>query len=90
MLAKLRLPAKPAACRSRRRVVLHIRRGLRRVTVTANGRRVRVRGRPNRRFAVIDLRGSGPRTVVVRVSGIDRKGRVSRRSHRYHSCRAAR
>ena len=67
--------------------MLRIRRGLRRVTVTANGRRLRVRGRPNHRYAVVDLRGSGRRTVVVRVSGIDRKGHVTRRTHRYHVCR---
>jgi hypothetical protein len=89
VLTKLRLPARPAACRSNRRIVLRIRRGLRRVRVTANGRRLRVRGRPNHRYVVIDLRGSGPRTVVVRVSGIDRRGHVTRRSHRYHRCRAA-
>jgi hypothetical protein len=91
MLTKLRLPSRPrpAACRSRRRIVVHIRRGLHRVKVTANGRRLRVRGRPNRRYVVIDLRGGGPRTVVVTVSGIDRKGHVTRRSHRYHRCRAA-
>ena len=87
VLAKLRLPARPAACRSSRRIVLRIRRGLRRVRVTANGRRLRVRGRPNHRYVVIDLRGRGPRTVVVRVSGLDRKGHVTRRSHRYHRCR---
>jgi hypothetical protein len=53
------------------------------VTVTANGRRVRVRGRR----AVVDLRGRGRRTVVVTVAGIDRTGRATRRSHRYHPCR---
>jgi hypothetical protein len=68
--------------------VLRIRRGLRRVTATANGRRLRVRGRPKRRYVVIDLGASGPRTVVVKVSGIDNKGRVTRRSYRYHRCRA--
>jgi hypothetical protein len=89
VLAKLRLPAPPAACRSNRRIVLRIRRGLRRVRVTANGRRLRLRGRPNRRYVVVDLRGRGPRTVVVRVSGLDRRGRRTRRSYRYHRCRAA-
>jgi hypothetical protein len=87
VLAKLRLPSRHAACRSR--IVLNIRRGLRRVTVTANGRRLRVRGRPNHRYVVVDLHGSGPRTVVVTVSGIDGKGRVTRRSYRYHRCPAA-
>jgi hypothetical protein len=82
VLTKLRLP-----CQSTRRIVLHIRRSWRRVKVTSNGRRLRVRGRPNHRYAVIDLRGSGPRTVVVKVSGIDRKGHPTRRTHRYHRCR---
>jgi hypothetical protein len=89
VLAKLRLPDRPRACRSRGRIVLHIRRGLRRVTVTANGRRLRVRGRPNHRYAVIDLRGSGRRTVVVTVSGIDAKGHVTRSTHRYRRCHVA-
>jgi hypothetical protein len=94
VLTKLHLPGRPAAgrpaaCESRRRIVLRIRRGLRRVKVTANGKRLRVRGRPNRRYVVIDLRGSGRRTVAVTVSGIDGKGRVTRRSYRYHRCHAA-
>jgi len=78
VLAKLRLPERAEPCR----VVLRIRRGLRRVRVTANGRRVRVRGRPNRRYVVVDVR----RTVLVRVSGIDRRGRRTRSAHRYHPC----
>jgi CheY-like chemotaxis protein len=83
VLTKLRLPRAPAACRSRRRVVLHVRGGLRRVTVTQDGRRLRVRGRR----AVIDLRGRDRRTVVVTVTGVDGRGRVTRASHRYHPCR---
>jgi hypothetical protein len=90
VLAKLRLPARPGACRSRRRIVLHIRRGLRRVTVTVNGRRVRVRGRPNHRYAVIDLRATGRRTVGVTVSGIDGKGHPARSSRRFEACAAGR
>jgi hypothetical protein len=87
VLTKLRLPSRPAACRSR--IVLHIRRGLRRVKVTANGKGLRVRGRSNNRYVVVDLSGSGPHTVVVKVSGLDGKGRVTRRSYRYHRCHAA-
>jgi hypothetical protein len=87
VLAKLRLPSATAPCRSRRRIVLHVGRGLRRVTVTQNGRRLRVRGRPSRPYAVLDLRGRGRPTVVVTVSGIGRSGRAIRRSHRYHPCR---
>src|SRR4051794_2268363 len=67
VLAKMHIPS----CRSRR-IVLHIRRGLRHVKVTANGRRLRLRGRPNHRHVVVRLRAGGPPTVVVRVSGIDR------------------
>jgi hypothetical protein len=86
VLTKLRLPARPVACRSNRRIVLRIRRGLRRVIVTANGRRLRLHGRPNHRYAVIDLRGSGSRTVVVTVSGVDGRGHMTRRSHRFRAC----
>jgi hypothetical protein len=89
VLAKLRLPDRTGGCRSRRRIVLRIRRGLRRVKVTANGRRLRVRGRRNHRHVVIDLHRSGRRTVVVKVSGIDGHGRMTRRSHRYHRCAAS-
>ncbi len=87
VLTKQRLPARATACKSRRRFVVHIRRGWRRVTVTADGRRLRVRGPRNRRYAVIDLRGTGRRSVVVRVSGIDRNGRATRRTQRFHPCR---
>jgi hypothetical protein len=88
VLTKLRLASPKATCRSRRRIVVHVRRGLRRVSITANGKRVHVRGRRDHRYAVIDLRGIGRRTVVVTVSGIDGKGHVTRRSHRYNVCRA--
>jgi len=84
VLAKVRLPA----CRSRR-VVLRIRRGLRHVRVRAKGRRLRVRGRRNHRRVVIHLRASDPPTVVVRVSGIDRKGHLRRSRHRLHHCRVS-
>jgi hypothetical protein len=90
VLTKLRLGDRPRACRSRRQVVLRIRRGLRRVRATANGRRLRVRGRGNHRYVVIDLRGRGRRPVVVRVSGVDGRGHVSRSTHRYRRCGAAR
>ena len=74
VLTKLRLPRRRAACGSRRRIVVRIRRGLRRVRVTANGRRIRVRGRPNHRYAVIKLRGRGRRIVVVRVPASTARG----------------
>jgi photosystem II stability/assembly factor-like uncharacterized protein len=85
VLAKLRLPDAQADCQ--RRVVIDVPRGLRRVTVTANGKRLRLRGGPSHRYAVVDLSGRG--RVVVRVSGIDGKGRVKRSSHRYQRCGAA-
>src|SRR3954463_4610575 len=87
VLTKLRLPHQGRACRSRRRIVVHVPRALRRVTVTANGMRMRLRGRPNRRHAIIDRRGGGRRTVVVTVPGVDGAGRVQRRPRRYHPCR---
>lgn len=84
VLTKLRLPRPPATCRP---IVLHIPRALRRLQVTANGRRLRVRGRRNHRYVIVDRRRYGSRrTVVVRVSGIDRRGHVRRRIHRYHGC----
>jgi photosystem II stability/assembly factor-like uncharacterized protein len=75
VLAKLRLPA----CR----IVVPIRRGLHRVKVKANGRRVRVRGRRHRRYVVVKLRD----TVVVKVKGVNRKGRVQRRTRHFDRCR---
>ena len=83
VLAKLELaPSPTAACRSRRRIVLHVPRGLRRVHVTANGGRVAVR----RRRAVIDLRGRPRGAVRVTISGVDARGRTVRRTHRYRTC----
>src|SRR3954471_12428069 len=59
VLAKLRLPSARAPCRSRRRIVLDVPRGLRGVSVPANGRRLRVRGPAGGRHVVVDLRGAG-------------------------------
>jgi hypothetical protein len=74
VLTKFRLPT----CR----MTVRIPRGLRRVKVTADGRRLRVRGRGSHRYVVV----SGRRTVVVRVSGVDGRGHARRTSRRYHPC----
>jgi hypothetical protein len=80
VLTKLRLPA----CTSRRRLVVPVPPGLRRVKVTANGRRLGVRGRGSHRYAIIVLSGRG--TVLVTVSGVDAEHHVKRRAHRYRRC----
>jgi hypothetical protein len=68
-------------CTSRRRVVVHLPRGARRLTV--DGRRVAIRGR---RRVVLDLRGRSRSTVVVRVT----RRHGSPVIHRLHLCRPPR
>jgi uncharacterized protein len=79
------LPPSPAAASSaqapaRCRVAVRVRRGLRHVRVTANGRRVRV----HRRAAVVR---TGARRVVVRIRGVDRRGRRVSITRRLRACR---
>jgi hypothetical protein len=75
------------ACVSARRVVIHVPRALaRRVTVTVDGRRVAVRRAGRRRDATVDLRGSGPRTAVVRIRGVTRRGRTVSVTRRFRTC----
>jgi hypothetical protein len=81
-----RVNAAAPRCSSRRRFVLRVPRGLRRVTVTLNGRRLRVR----RRRVTIDLRGMGRTTAVVRIRGTRRGGRRVTVTRRFHPCRARR
>lgn len=74
----------PPACTSRRRIVVHVR-GLRHPIVRVGGDRVPVRhGR-----AVIDLRGRGAGTLVIRTTGRTAAGRRVLRVQRVHPCRAA-
>lgn len=77
--------AAPVACRSARRVTIHVR-GLRRARVTANDRPARVR----HARAVIDLRGRPSGRVVVRTTGRRADGRRVRRLQVFHPCRSGR
>jgi len=83
-------PRPPArACKSRRRIVIHLPRRIVAATVTVAGERVRVRGRARHLSATIDLRGLPRRTVVVRIDARTTAGRRVRLTRRYHPCRAA-
>lgn len=73
-------------CSSRRRFAIRLRRGLRSARVTVAGKRVRMRRRDGRLRAIVDLRGMGRRTVVVRVRGRTRSGRVVEGVRRYRTC----
>jgi len=77
-------PPVRAACRSRRTVVVHLRRGERRATVTVDGRRAGTlrRGRGLR----LRFTGHGPGTVTVRIAGRDRHGRRTLDVRRYRLC----
>jgi pimeloyl-ACP methyl ester carboxylesterase len=84
----------PVACVSRRRFVIRLREPRRGRLATAHvrvdGRRVRVRRARGRLVAVVDLRGMGRRTVVVRAVSRTRDGRVVRETRRYRTCVARR
>jgi pimeloyl-ACP methyl ester carboxylesterase len=80
----------PATCVSRRTVTVTVPRGLRAVRVRRDGRTVPTRVRRGRRVAVIDMRGLGPRTVTVRISGRTRSGRATTVTRRFRTCGAAR
>ncbi len=80
------LPSTRRTCASRRRFRIHLRRGLRRVRVTVDGRRARVVRRGGRPTAIVDLRGQPRRRVTVRASGVTRGGRRVRDVRRYHPC----
>lgn len=74
-------------CVSRRRFTVRLPRGLRRVKVTLNGKRLKTRRAANgRRTSVVDLRGRRRGTVTLRVSGRTAKGRVVKRTRRYRTC----
>jgi hypothetical protein len=61
-------------------------RGLRRVRVTVGGRRARVRRRHGRAFVIARPRARA-RWVVVRIRGVDRRGRRVTTVRRYRVCR---
>jgi len=89
---EVRVGSGPASgkCTSLRGFTLQIPRSLRRVTVTLDGRSVRVRRVHGRAVATIDLRGMGRRTAVVRIRGVRSDGRRVTLTRRYHPCRAKR
>lgn len=77
----------PAArsCASRRRFVIHLRRGLTAARVYVNGRRVRVlSGR--RLHALVSLRGLPRGRFTVRIVARTRAGRTVASSRRYRTC----
>jgi triacylglycerol esterase/lipase EstA (alpha/beta hydrolase family) len=79
----------PVSCASRRRFAVTVPPALRRaVVVTVDGRRVRVRRVHGRRQAVVDLRGAGRRTVVVRLRGVRANGRRTAVTRRFRTCTA--
>jgi hypothetical protein len=75
----------PAACRPRRSFTVRVRRGLRQVRATVGGRRARVVRRGGRWVVVVHPR-AGVKSVVVRISGIDRHGRRVSVKRRYALC----
>jgi hypothetical protein len=81
-------PSTPAAaCRSRRvtiRIRAPRRARIRSATVTAGGRKVRVRRRAGRYTAVLVLRGT--RVVRVRITVRTTAGRTFRSTRRYRAC----
>ncbi len=80
----------PGRCQSRRRFTIHIRaprRGrLRRVTVSVDGKHVRVRRRGRSASAIVDLRGQPRRGSRVRVRVTTSSGRTVTRVRRYRTC----
>lgn len=85
----------PKPCASRRRIVVSLPRTVRgrrvmRGRVTVDGRRARVRRVGGRLVALVDLRSSGRRTAVVRVTAITRSGRTRTTVRRFRTCVATR
>jgi hypothetical protein len=77
----------PKSCVSRRRFTLHLRgRHLRSARVTVDGKRVPVRRKNGRYYAVIDLRGRPKGRAVVHVTARTSDGRVVRDRHVYKTC----
>jgi alpha-glucosidase len=73
----------PRTCTSRRRFVIHLRRGLSAVRVYVNGRRTRLL---KRRRARVDLRGLPRGRFFVRVVGRTRAGRRYVAQRTYRTC----
>ena len=79
-------PAAAPGCRMRKPFKVRVRRGLRRVRATIDGRRARVSGRGSRRVVVVRPR-AGRRVAVVRIRGVDRRGKKVATGKRYPLCR---
>jgi hypothetical protein len=77
----------PRACRSRRAVTIHLPHAIRTAIVRYAGRHARVVRRGPHLTARIDMRGLRKRTVVVRIVGRTRSGRVVHLTRRFHTCR---
>jgi predicted acyl esterase len=78
-------PAPPTRCRARKPFKVTVRRGLRRVRATVGGRRVRVTRRGKRRFVVVRPDRQA-KAVVVRIRGVDARGRPVVVKRRFAFC----
>ncbi len=81
VLAKLRLP-----CNSKRRYVVRVPSGWRRVTIRQDGRRLRLRGKSGHRYAVAEARRSTSGKLRVKITGARSTGRRLSRTRHYHPC----
>ncbi|MBA2346669.1 MAG: lipase [Solirubrobacterales bacterium] len=80
-------PATGKSCVSRRRFTVRLPRGLRSVSVTLNGKRLKTRRAANgRRTSVVDLRGRGRGRVTLRVKGRSADGKLVKRTRKYRTC----
>jgi putative CocE/NonD family hydrolase len=73
-------------CRLRKPFNVRVRSGLRRVRATIDGRRARVSRRGRKRVLVVRPR-AGRRVAVVRIAGVDRRGKKVVVRKRYALCR---
>jgi hypothetical protein len=77
----------PAACASPRRLVVELPRGWRRATSFIERRRAHVRRIHGRLVAISELHRPIPKVVVVRASGINKRGQRVRFLKQYRLCR---
>jgi beta-glucosidase len=78
--------AAPRACTSRRMLVLRLPKRMRRATVRASAGKARLTRRHGRLVVHLDLRGTRPQIVKVRVRGRDRRGRLVRQTRTFRTC----
>jgi X-Pro dipeptidyl-peptidase C-terminal non-catalytic domain len=79
------MPSTPV-CRRRADFSVRVPRGLRHVKAYVGGKRARIGSRGGRRVVVVHTRGRG-RSVVVRITGVDRRGHRVTTKRRYSLCR---